>query len=180
VATLSVGTLYSPAVTRWPETAQYQYRSGTHELLLFLESPDAREVDDVARGEARFGLLVHGTAIFFLYSFGGGPWSDAPFSIHLVPAAERKLPDVLRSDATRAVLQVILVDASTGIVRALRLVSLSPEFTLELHSAIVAQAAQPADPAAHDRAIEAAYRRFPDTKAMVAAARATCVGGAAR
>jgi hypothetical protein len=46
---------------------------------------------------------------------------------------------------------IILVDASTGLVRALRGVSYSPEFTRAIHGAIAVQAASPFDSAAHER-----------------------------
>lgn len=47
-----VGQLYHPSLRSWPETPQYNYRSGEHELVLFLASPSLREVEDVREGEA--------------------------------------------------------------------------------------------------------------------------------
>jgi hypothetical protein len=174
---LSVGQPYNPARRSWPECAQYNYRNGSHELLLFLASPSEREVKSVRGGESEFAILVAQPVIVLCYRFASGlPWSDAPFSWHLVPEAERELPPEPGPEQ-RATLQVLLVDAATGIVRAIRLVTLSPDATMILHRAIAEQAAEPWDPGSYDRALEELYRRYPSSEAMARAAVVRVVGG---
>jgi hypothetical protein len=108
------------------------------------------------------------------------PWSDTPFSWHLAPEGRRQLPpapDEVSPD-TRALLQVVLTDATTGLVRALRAVSLAPDFTRTLFAAVAAQAAAPwCGPAAYDRQLDAACRRWPSSVALMRAAVARCAGG---
>lgn len=178
MAVLSVGALYHPSHTRWPECAQYNYRAGEHRLELFFASPEVREIREIRRGQAEIAVLVGPRAIWLLWRFGEGPWSDAPYSIHLVPEEDRTLPPLASETETRSVLQVVLVDAATGVLRAIRAVSLSPQVSATLDAAIRAQAAQPWDEAAYDREIASTYARAPSSESLVRLAQARCVGGA--
>ncbi|XXX79215.1 hypothetical protein WMF30_10615 [Sorangium sp. So ce134] len=178
---LSVGQLYHPGRTRWPEAVQYQLRGGTHELVMFWPGLAVRDIAAVRRGPCEFALLVQQPVIWLLYRFDGAcDWSDAPFSVHLVPEAERgpaMAVDTLGA-TTRALLHVVLVDAGSGVVRALRQVSLSPEFTAALHAGINEQLAAPWDERAYDAALQRGYEAWPTAEAMLAAALARCPGGA--
>ena len=171
--TYSVGQPYNPTITRWPECALYSYRSGEHELLLFLEGPSKGECLAVKKGDAKFALLLEGDVIFLLYSFGAQlPWSDAPFSYHLVEAAERTLPPLDIGQQERALLSVTLIDAATGLIRAMRALSLSHRFTEQLHAAIHRQAARTwSGRAAYQSQVDEVRRRYrtPDLMARGAA-----------
>ena len=154
-----VGKLYSGR-KRWPELAQYNYRGGEHELILFLGGPNKKEVEDVKNGDAEFALFVERDLIILLYKFGQSiDWSDAPFSIHLVPLAERVLPELI-NDNTRVLLHVLLVDASTGIIKAMRAISLSNEFSAALHQAILDQAKKTFTKNEYDRELTGLYNGY--------------------
>lgn len=173
-----VGALYLPGRTSWPEGTDYSYRSGGHELRLFWRSPSASEVRNVKSGPASFALSIHGPVIFLLYRFGGMPWSDQPFTIHLVPEDQRAVPPPTGISEGRALLTTILVDASTGIVRVLRALSWSPAFTAAMHLAIREQdAAGWPGQAAYDRALADTYRHYPTADALLATARSRTEGG---
>ena len=83
----------------------------------------------------------------FQHPAGGIPWSDAPSHYHLVPQAERIPPPEpgQLTPESRALLEVILVNATGGQIRAMRQLSLSPEFTRAMFRAIAHQAARPFD-----------------------------------
>lgn len=175
----SVGQLYHPLRTYWPEVAQYNYRSGAHELVLFLGSPTEREVKAARKGKAEFALFVRQPVIVLAYKFGDGiPWSDAVYSWHLVPESERDLPSADLESEVRANLHVLLVDAHTGLVRAIRLVSFSPAFTRSLHGAIREQAAAPLDSVRYDASIAELYSLYPSSTDFVRVAQSRCTGGA--
>jgi hypothetical protein len=172
-----VGKPYNPKIRRWPETPQYNVRSGHHELVLFLADPTDREVESVRQGPAEFALHVEPPMILLLYRFEPGiPWGDAPFSIHRVPEAERELPASLLTPEARALLHVLLVDASTGLLRAIRAVSLSAQFSAALHGAIRAQAIAEWDPAKYDAKLSEIYNRA-QSDALARAAEVRCRGG---
>jgi hypothetical protein len=188
-----VGEWYSPTRTTWPDgVAHYAYRGGVHELLLFLSSPTPNEVRGVRQGEAEFGLVAQGPLIVLLYRFASPPehpgarprpgaalpWGDAPFTVHRVSEAERTLPELPSSPEERALLAVMLIDAATGIIRAIRVVSLSPAFTSALEEAIREQARLPYEAATYDRLLDALYARYPSSDALLALAGVRCMGGA--
>lgn len=154
-----VGKLYSATRTRWPEAVEYNYRGGAHELRMFLTRLTAQDIDAIANGPMRLGLLVEPPVIMLVYRFGEAvPYSDAPYSIHMVPEGERTPPSDINADE-RQLLQIILVSAETGIIRALRVVTFTETFSRRLHQAIRDQLAAPFDQVAYDRKLAAIYRR---------------------
>jgi hypothetical protein len=80
------------------------------------------------------------------------------------------------SPRTLALCTVLLVEASNGILQAIRAVSFSPEFTRSLHKAIADQAALPHDPAEHDRAVADVVQRY-STDQLWARCQHRCEGG---
>lgn len=179
-----VGRPYSDTRRRWPEGVDFNYRDGAHELRLFWRSPSAAEIQGVKTGRAEFAITPWMDTILFLFRFNGAcDWSDQPYSWHLTEAGvgPQEIPPPLDSPddaAFRQILNVILVDADTGIIKALRAVTFSPEFTRVLHKAIREQAERPfPGDVEYARQIEAAYRRWSSSYAMTNSAIARCVGG---
>ena len=171
---IEVGQPYSQTRRTWPETVQYNFRGGSHELVLFYASPHPAEVAGVQTGRAAFALATYMDLIFLCYKFGDLPWSDAAYSWHLVSEEDREpAPDWPEKDA-RALLTTILVDAKTGIVRALRASTFSPAFTRALHDAIRAQAARPWP--GHEE-YERQGRRYTSAQIAHKLAKMRCVGG---
>lgn len=186
--TFRVGQLYSPTVRRWEEGVQYNFRSGSHELTLFFRNPTTNEVQAVERGRKEFALLLDGDVIVFLFHFFGAnanqkgiPWSDCPYSWHLLPPTDRQVLPVSPAEMTpemRAAMQVFLVNADTGILLAMRpLITLSHDFTVNLHQAILDQIARPFDKVRYDRQVRMLQARY-QSHEMVRHAIARCEGGA--
>lgn len=170
---IKVGSLYHPARRTWDEGAEYNCRGGWHWLHLFLAGPSAAEVAAVASGEVALALYVQQPAIYLCHAFGPGddtlPWSAAPFSIHLVPQHERVLPPA----EEQAVMRVVLIDARTGIVRALRAFLLAPAFTGALHAAIREQAAAPFSERSYDHDVARVMHEIHAEKMALAASHMT-------
>jgi hypothetical protein len=178
VYALTVGKPYIEGKTGWPEAVEYNYRGGAHELRLFYPDLRPAEVADVQEGPARFAFAVAGDVIFFCWKFGGQPWSDSTYSIHLVPEDERQAPPDWQAAEARAALTVILVEAKSGLVAALRYVSFSPDFTRRLHAAIRKQYGQPW-PGDDDYLAQAKriYAQYQSDRIASALALARCKGG---
>lgn len=176
-----VGKLYQPGRTSWPETTQYNFRSGSHELILFVNRPRSEEISSVGRGPCEFALFVEQPVIIFVYRFLPGlPWGDAPYSIHLVREKlgeeAATVPEIPSPFLERHLLLIHLVDATTGILRVNRAVTLSPAFTAELHRAIREQAELPWDARAFDAKLNRLYDSFTSDD-LVARAIIKCQGG---
>lgn len=142
---LRVGQLYTPRRTNWPDGADYNYRSGVHELRLFLRDATEHEQEQVLHGAATFQVGVHGDVILLGFTFGDLPQGYSTFSKYLVPEDERRDPPDLSDGAQglrwrNRVLTVILVEGTTGIVLGLRTLALPIYFLRVLHRLIREQA----------------------------------------
>jgi hypothetical protein len=180
---IEVGKELVPGHGPWPELSEFNLLDTGPELMLRFAGPTAAEVEAVRAGPCAFALAEAERAFFFLYTFGtpgaGVPWSDAPYCCHLVPEGRRPGLALFATAATRWALQVVLLEAGTGIVRAVRLVTFSAGFTRELARAVQRQGLGPAPrPEEWGRRVAAAYRRYPSTEALLAAALARTEGGA--
>jgi hypothetical protein len=121
---------------------EYRLHQG-HELRVVLRQITAQEVAKIRRGRVDLALVIE-PLVFTLVAWFDGviPWSGAPFSWHALPEAEQALPPALAA-GERARLAVVLVEGTDGIVRAVRPLSLSAEFSLALQTAIRDQADRP-------------------------------------
>lgn len=131
------GELYLAGRTKWREFIEYLHTDEGHELRIFMANPSGLEVAAVNEGDWQFSFYQKGTNLWFLFSGPFLEWSDSPFTYHLVPAARRALPSLFTD---RAQLRLNLVDSTTGILAATRLLSLSPHFTDLWHKALIRQA----------------------------------------
>lgn len=163
-----VGKPYLPGRTRWPEITQFRLAAGQYSLTLFMASPTAAEKRDLKSGLSQFVLFTEGDLLILLFRFGLQPWSDAPFSWHMEPEAERLPPPALTTPESRILLPVTLVDAATGLIAVLRAVTWSPDFSRTVEAAIRDQIARPwPGQASYDRQLADLYRRFPDSSLLL-------------
>ena len=95
------------------------------------------------------------------------PWDGAGFHWHRVPNSERILPPIAAATAVGARVDLILMEAERGRVRAVRPLTLPLQFSKSLHEAILDQARYTYDPGAERRAMEALLRRCPTPTALV-------------
>ena len=181
---LEVGKPYDLSRRAWFEGADYNYRAGGHELRLFMRGLSPKEVAAVRTGRVEFGLLIELPELFVITRFHGPDDRvvlsfDCSYSWHRVSDAERTAPPAWEetSPELRALCTIILVEASNGLIAALRAVSYSPEFTRSLHRAIADQAGLPYDRAEHERAVEEIARRN-TTDQLWERCKVRCEGGA--
>ena len=158
---LAVGQPYDPRRRSWPEAADYNFRAGGHELRIFLAGPTPEEIEAIRSGPVEFGMFAEPEGLLLATRFGRTVSFDTPYQWHRALPSERVPPPPLEetSPEARAPLTIVLVDASTGIVLALRTVTFSPEFTRALHRAIGDQVGAPYDRASHDRWADETTRR---------------------
>lgn len=138
-----IGQRYLSHKQIWTEGSDYNYRRQAHELRLFYNSPVPDEIDAVDHGPVAFAVYPFQDVIYFCFNLFG-VWEACPFSLHLMPEAERTVPvECDDNRAPGATLTILLVDARTGILVAKRTVTLSPPFTRALECSIRVQAARP-------------------------------------
>jgi hypothetical protein len=177
---VKVGKPYPFGSPPYPEIPEYSYTSAGHQLQLFFNAPTAAEIRAVQNDPVELAVTVFEETIFLLFRFGAGEaigWSDAGFSIHLVSPDRRALPDPPESAEARALIPIYLVDAQTGIVRALRVLTLPSQVTTALVHAIREQSRQAwSGEEAYRRKASDIYRQY-SVKDLLAHAVARGFGG---
>jgi hypothetical protein len=180
---LMVGKPYHAARRQWPQGADYNFRAGGHELRIFLPNASKTEVKAAEKGKIEFGLLIDPPEIYIISRFlapDGRPvfGFDCSYSWHMVSPDERGQPPAWEevNPKLRALVTVIFVEGTTGIIFALRAVTYSPEFTRAFHRAIAEQIALPFDRAEHKRRTDAKVRQY-DTAALWDLCQVHCTGG---
>jgi len=149
-------------------------------LDLCFRNPTNREVRGLRTGKARFGIVPAGKhTAFFLYDIESATegWADASYSVGLLTPEEREMHP--RTLTEGWLLNMLMVDADTGIIRALRQITFTPEFSNKLDGVISAQLAAMPDftPQKHFAEVDAAYKRWPSTTDMLPFSLATERGG---
>lgn len=163
-----------------PEGTHFQIDSTGVILLHLYKDPTPREIRGARTGRARFGLVSAGRhTLFLLYDIAQltKGWADAPFALGLVPAGKQAVQP--RSRTEGRLLLSLLADARSGVLLALRAISLTPAFCAALDAMLDGmRAALPSfTAAAHDAELRAAYQCWPGPADMAASASAIEYGG---
>lgn len=171
----AIGRPYHPGRTHWPENLEYNYRGGEHEIRIFMPGLAPFDIVQTQRGQIELALLDEEPVILMLIRiYGFLDWSEMPFNWHAVPADEQSMPPVPGANEHAGV-HLILTEAITGIIKAMRFFTLSPEFTMRLHTAIASQVVWGSDEAAFNEKLADLREQTPaklTTRAIV-----RCMGG---
>lgn len=156
---LQVGERYHPNVAAWPEGLHV--RSLSAQLMEVMISLGGLRDEEVAafRDTTRpleVGLASHGSLVILLAKIPGVmDWSDAPYDARLLPSGQQGLPVV-----GHTLVQWVLVDAATGILRGMRAATVTPQFTAQLRELLERQAAKPFNRATYEADATAYQSRF--------------------
>lgn len=129
-------------------------------LLLKFSKPTANEKREFKNGEAQFKIAVVNDLIFVLSRFGVGNWMDAPFTRYkcLMDVTQYQRPEPGQGIAVHA----ILVDASTGVLVAQKLVAMDYDNSIKLLDAATYEKYH----VNYEKELAAVYARY-STNAMV-------------
>lgn len=166
----------------FPQGAQVTFSTKyVTEMVIFLPDPTPGEIRAVEEGLVRFALVTQPSILLLLATFSvpgqptktAIPWFDCPWQ-----AVREEHPGFPEGQGGHLALPITLVDTRTGTIKAMRLVTLSPEMTSTLRSAVEYQVANPATDAQAQEAISFLYSRYPTNAALVEQrAEVTCTGG---
>jgi hypothetical protein len=142
MAILEIGKLYVSGKTQWPETIEYNYDANGHTILICLRSPTSKEVQGLKNDSLDLALHYADRIPTLLWRVGEKgqslPWSDCAFNWYLVPPERRQIPEIIQ-DGQQALLNILLVDADTGILKVFRVISMPTKFSRSLVEAILEQ-----------------------------------------
>ena len=159
---LKVGGLFDPGRTSYQEASWLDYTETGPVLLMAVNNPTAKEIEAVKNGGIELALYETNPVLWFLYKISGfGPWSDCPFSIRLYDGKGRRFDWSEKiEEGTGLALQIVLIDAGTGIVKVLRLVGMPTKFSRELRAMILRQLDRSFDVEKYSREIDKVYARL--------------------
>jgi hypothetical protein len=118
---LEVGKPYQEGLNRIHESIVFDFNQGGGFLRIVFDSPLESEIRDINEGKIKLGLLEEAGIIFFFIKFGKLPWMDAPYNVALSKPYDL---EELTDENTGYAVQIVVIDGMTGIVQALKLISL--------------------------------------------------------
>jgi hypothetical protein len=158
-----VGMPFVLGVTSLPIGITYEYTPGGHALIICVADPTAHEILAVQKHEAAFGLLLRQSNLFVLTKFGRLSWKPSYYNWWINAPVMRPDPysdlQRLKIDGGIAV-NVCLVNAANGLLKALRTVKCSLEFSREFLRLVCAQTRSPFDPWSHAQIVETFFDDF--------------------
>ena len=131
-----VGNLFKEGVNHYPEGARFDISDDGCNLSLYFSRPTDKEINLIKTSSIKVGCYMEDEVIMMLFKFENMNWMDAPYSIHLSKNL-RYLPDLLSNEGYQ--LNVYLIDARTGILKAKRVVNLKDTFSKSLKRIIEKQ-----------------------------------------
>jgi hypothetical protein len=166
--TLMVGLPYIIGRTNWRQGSEYFYNDSGHTLRIFKKSPTRYVVDQIRQGPGEFALFISSDMIFFLYQIYG-PWQACPYHWQMLPTKRKCIPahgPVLDNNC-RAILQIHVVEAMTGILLAMRVITMPSRFTRALHEAILHQVRNPFNECSFVKRVHEVHSKYPTPVDMV-------------
>jgi hypothetical protein len=166
---LKVGQLLQEGKTKYQEGVIFDFQQAGPLLYLFFNSPTETEIESIKKGEFEIGFYQKDEVIFIMAKFQGMPWMDAPYSVHLSQPFE--FQEITEGKGFG--LTTLLVDANTGILKAIRYSGLSTEFSRKLRIAIENQKNISWDERSYNQKIDMIYDNY-STDDLVRRADAIC------
>jgi hypothetical protein len=151
------------------EAYHYNYDINGHQLLIALRTVRPEELMALTTMPIQLAVSGHkdsvnypGGSIVFLHFKVEGvfDWSDAPYSIHLVPEHYRQKPSLFFPEGQGAALTIVVVEGVEGVVRGIRLIGLSLLFSLTLHRLITRQMKETFNRVNYDQHLSRIYTRY--------------------
>lgn len=130
-----VGQLYKHDVNKYDEGTKFDFMQSGAIFEIYFSRPTGDEIQDVTRGCFEIGFFEYNNIIFMLFRFGCLYWMDAPYTVHLSAPFTFYEP----KPGTGYGLSVFLIDAATGIIKGMRYVGLSTEFSNKFRNAVELQ-----------------------------------------
>lgn len=131
-----VGKKLQEDVEHYPEGTRFDLNDEGATLLIYFNSPTKEEIEAIRKGKMKLAFYAEDEVIMMLFKFENLEWMDAPYSVHL----SKNLSELNNIDDGMGYgVHTVLVDAKTGIIKAMRLTAMPTKFSRELKARIEEQ-----------------------------------------
>ena len=159
ILSLTVGKTFSHGM---PDESMSIILNGGSPMLVFNFSLSEKNIAAFQHGISSFGLFAEKNLLFFLFKIEGFlDWSDLAFTIHL--AQDEKIED----NEGYLAFNLVLVESSTSIIKALRMVTVSPTFRSVITKAVEQQNKEPFNVIEYYKSIKMIYDTYPEVVLML-------------
>lgn len=164
-----VGKLYREGITKYQEGPRFDFTQSGAILEIYYNRPTEQEIQNIRCGKFELGFVEKDGIIFMIFKFGSGQYMDTPYTIYLSQPFEfMELESGLGFS-----LSIHLVDASTGILKVIRFVGLSTDFSKRFQKAVERQKSFKFNKEEYYKMIDKIYRNY-STNDLVIRADAWC------
>jgi hypothetical protein len=130
--------------------------SAMGELFLYVEKPAPSEIKAVQSGKITLGMTKHKGLLFLTWQFGDKDLiMETPYNFHL---RGNDFVFQIPKEGQGYGINVILVDSSNGIIKALRMFGTSKEWSDDFRNECLVQQKENFDPVAYDNALQLSYK----------------------
>ena len=137
---IEVAQLFQENIHSCSEGIKFDITDDGCNVIISFKAPTLKEVEAITKGKIKVGYYSENEVMFMLFKFGDMNWMDAPYSVYLSQNLT-KINEI--KDGQGLALNIYLIDASTGVLKGIRLVSLPTNFSLKLKSEIEKQKLTP-------------------------------------
>lgn len=151
-----------PAFMGHAENVYFNMDNGGATMFVFFQSPTMKEIKQFKSGkefQIRFVELYD--VIMLMAKIGDLDWMDAPYTPHLSPDLTQF---AIPTEGQGLGLTLILVDATTGQIKSIRLLGLSENFTRKLLGTVIKNAKKTFNINSYNMNIVKIYSQYPTKK----------------
>ena len=146
--------------------SRYDCRYGHHELILYHTPIDQAIIDAFNNATIQFATWPDPPVLWLLYHIDGYEWADAPFTIYNIEP-EGRFNEPLPTPQARYTLTMLLVDADSSLIRAIRVATIPPRTSRIIHNSVEQQLRTPFDAQTFSDHVNRTYREHPYTESMI-------------
>lgn len=144
---------------------EMQYEEPSFVLYIGHPGITNEEVYEIQHGDVQMALsIINGEALFFLFATGKMPWADAPFEPNLAGPQERMEPF---EDGTGVPVVIVAVDTNNGMVKAMRIISLTTKMSNRLVAFYNRRRSEPFDRMRYHKLVNAIYNAYSSSEQML-------------
>jgi len=136
---LVVGEQFPGWVSSIQDGGRFEIASDGAVFNLFHRTLTSDSITCFREGKTQFGLICAGEhTLFLLYRIDGlAEWSDCFYALGMIPPERRGIPE--RQEGHGWIIRMALIDTMTGIIKALRACTVTPEFSRTLDDLVLDQ-----------------------------------------